>query len=36
MRAHEQTIYGNTQHTTHWKTITVRDVEDDRELKRQT
>ena len=22
MRAHEQTIYGNTQHTTHWKTIT--------------
>ena len=23
MRAHEQTIYGNTQHTTHWKTITL-------------
>ena len=26
MRAHEQTIYGNTRHTTHWKTITESDA----------
>ena len=36
MRAHEQTIYGNTQHTTHWKTITTCNTHTQRESRKFT